>query len=108
MNSTEIIGNSIKIGNLEVAENDFPEKISWEEAFKVCLEIGDGWRLPSIDEAKILFKQRNKIGGFQEYSYWTSTELTSDFVWNQGFTSGKSDYNFSKNGPLCVRIVRSI
>ena len=108
MNSNEIIGDSIKIKNLEVAENDFPEKMSWEEALKVCLEIGHGWRLPSIDEAKILFKQKNKIGGFQEYSYWTSTELTSDFVWNQGFTSGKSDYNFSKNGLLCVRIVRSI
>ena len=108
MNSNDIIGTPIKIGNLEVAQNDFVEKMPWEEAKSACLNLGDGWRLPTIEEAKILFKHRNKIGGFQKYSYWTSTELASNFIWNQGFTSGKSDYNFNKNGPLCVRAVRTI
>ena len=30
----EIIGKPIKIGNLFVAENDFPETMNWEDAKK--------------------------------------------------------------------------
>ena len=30
----EIIGKHIKIGNLFVAENDFPETMNWEDAKK--------------------------------------------------------------------------
>ena len=108
MNPNDIIGTPIRIGDIEVAQNDFTEKMPWEDAKKACVELGEGWRLPTIEEAKKLYKFRDKIGGFQKYSYWTSTELASNFIWNQGFTSGKSDYNFSMKGPLCVRAVRTI
>ena len=99
---------SVIIKNLEILKNDIG-CMPWEEAKIACSMLGEGWRLPTIDEFKnIIYKNRDKIGGFEKYSYWSSSELTSDFVWNQGFTTGKRDYNFSKKGNLYVRPVKSI
>jgi len=36
--------------NFEIAENDFPEKMSFKDAIKHCKLLGDGWRLPTIAE----------------------------------------------------------
>src|SRR5690606_35212507 len=41
---------SVIIGNLEIAGEDFPEKMGWGEAKQECQKMGDGWRLPTIDE----------------------------------------------------------
>ena len=70
----EIIGKTIKIGNLLVAQNDFPNAMNWDDAKKVCTEIGEGWRLPTEDELMILLKNKDKIGGFANAAYWSSTE----------------------------------
>lgn len=35
--STEIIGNPIKIGKLEVAQFDFPQKMNWHNAKRLVL-----------------------------------------------------------------------
>ena len=49
----EIIGEPIKIGNLLVAEYDFPNEMNWEDAKKACRTLGKGWRLPSKTELNI-------------------------------------------------------
>ena len=53
--SNKITGRPFKIGNLEVAQNNFPEDINWTDAKKACDTLGEGWRLPSKDELNILF-----------------------------------------------------
>ena len=73
-----IIGNPIKVGNLLVAQNDFPNNMEWSDAQKACVSLGPGWRLPTIDELKILH-QNKKIIGITDVgvmcckSYWSST-----------------------------------
>ena len=47
VNSASIIGKSIKIGSLEVAQNDFPDSMTWDDAKKACAALGSGWRLPT-------------------------------------------------------------
>lgn len=70
-----IIGNSIRLGNIEIAEHDFPNAMNWFDASEACSKIGDGWRLPTKTELKIMCKYYSQIGGFSEGSlYWTSTE----------------------------------
>ena len=69
-----IIGTSIKIGNLEVAEHDFPNRMEWENAKIVCSKLGNGWRLPSNVELNILYRFKDKIGGFTDFYYWSFTE----------------------------------
>ncbi len=55
LNNNKIIGNTIKIENFELAENDFPDKLNHYEAEIVCGELGERWRLPTKDMLKKIF-----------------------------------------------------
>lgn len=102
----DIIGKSIKIGNLEVAQNDFPKEMNWDDAKKACKVLGDGWRLPTIDELNIIYQNRDKFGGFANSYYWSSSESDNNVAYLQGSFSGGKDYA-SKYGAFYVRAVRA-
>ena len=73
-----IIGKPIKNGKLLVAQYDFPKEMGWYNAKRACAALGNGWRLPTMDETEILFENSYKIGGFKhgEYDYyWSSHEV---------------------------------
>ena len=88
VNQAPIIGKSIKIGSLEVAQNDFPRHMNWNDAKKACAALGDGWRLPTLDELNTLFQNKDKIGNFQRAYYWISTEANTNDAWRKDFSSG--------------------
>ena len=52
--------------------------MNWQDAKKACEDLGSGWRLPSKGELLILYKNMDKIGGFADDGYWSSTEI--DYV----------------------------
>jgi hypothetical protein len=89
-----IIGIPITFGNLEVAQYDFPDIMTWYDAKIDCAKLGNGWRLPIKDELNILYKNKDKIRGFAGGSYWSSTEYDGNFAWNQGFVGGFQDYYY--------------
>ena len=62
---------TIVIGNLEVQTQDFPEKMNYKYAVNACKSLDGGWRLPSLDEMKLLYKNKDSIGGFTDDLYWT-------------------------------------
>jgi len=68
----EIIGKTLNIARLEIAEHDFPEKMTWRDADSVCSSLGEGWRLPSTEELDIIYKNKFVIGGFRDDFYWSS------------------------------------
>ena len=70
--SNPIIGNTIKIENIEVAEKDFPKNMNWEDAKKACESLGNGWRLPTKNELNTLYQNKEIIGQFKG-QYWSST-----------------------------------
>ena len=85
--------------------------MTWHDAKRACAAIEGGWRLPTIDELNILFKGKDKIGGFKNYDYWSSTEsdLQGDLqsVWYRNFGNGyQYKHNFNKLMRLYVRAVR--
>ena len=104
--SSKIIGTPIKIGNLEVAQNDFPKTMSWSAANDSCTDLGSGWRLPTKDELNLLYINKDKIGGFAKNYYWSSTELDSYNAWRQGFSDGDQFFVYMDDGNA-VRAVRS-
>ena len=106
--SNSIIGNSIKIGKLEIAENDFPKKMTWNEAKKACKSLGQGWRLPTIAEFEIMYENKDKIGGFANGRYWSSTEYNVGFAWSFGFTNGRADVNVDYDGKGSTNYVRAV
>ena len=117
-NNAKIIGNPLKIenievpqdsqhaANLEVAQYDFPNPMNWDSAKKICGTLGKGWRLPTKDELKTLFQNREKIGGFEERGSWSSTEGASYGAWYQFFYDGSQDTNIKEASHL-VRAIRA-
>ena len=102
-----IIGKSIKIGKLQIASNDFPEKLDWNDAKKACIMLGNGWRLPTKDELNIIYQNKDKIGGFADSDYWSSTESTnSNYAGKQALDIGSQAF-FNKNDKLYVRAIRA-
>ena len=109
---SSIIGNPIKIGSIEVAQYDFPNRMKWDDANRTCLNLGEGWRLPTKDELNTLYKNKNQIGNLQDpyLAYWSSTEINNNIAWygvmKDGFT--RSTEKFYESGVRAVRTVGDI
>ena len=97
--------SSIKIGDLKVMTDDLGE-MNWEEAVKACKNLGYGWRLPTKEELNILYENKDKIGGFANNFYWSSTEYVGTNAWVQSFANGYQDLN-GKGNTNYVRAVRA-
>jgi len=104
--SKDIFGTPIKISNLEVAQHDFPNSMNWDDAKVACAKIGEGWKLPTKDELNLLYQNKDKIGDFADYDYWSSTENSTNYAWLQSFYDG-SQIDYGKSSPNNVRAVRA-
>ena len=108
---SNVIGTPIKIGNIEVAQHDFPYRMKWNDANQTCLNLGEGWRLPTKDELNILYINKNQIGNLQDpyLAYWSSTEFDNNIAWygvmKDGFT--RSTEKFYESGVRAVRNLKT-
>lgn len=79
-------------------------------AAKLCSNLNQGgyddWYLPSKDELNKLFLQKNVIGGFKEFCYWSSTETGKYNACSQIFDNGFQTAN-DKSTTFNVRPIRS-
>jgi len=94
---------------LQVANQDFSQEMDWKSAKRACGELGSGWRLPSIEELRAMYKQLHEKskGNFRAASYWSSKENDDGGVWDFGFNDGNAYYGPS--GESCyVRAVRAL
>ena len=110
-NAAKIIGKPYQLKNIEVARNDFKNVQTWKDAIAKCNGLGNGWRLPTLDELNKLYNNKNKIGGFKDglYSndgYWSSTDTNGKETWTAKFFDGYFVIESKKN-KYNVRAVRS-
>jgi hypothetical protein len=108
INSDSIIGRPIKIGNIEIAQHDFPEYKNWDDSKKACADLGNGWRLPTKDELNLMYENKDNIrtkikNGF----YWSSTEYDSFYSWYFYFGLGYANFGHQYD-TYYVRAVRSL
>jgi formylglycine-generating enzyme required for sulfatase activity len=101
-----MIGMPIKIGNIEVAQYDFPNQMNWVDAKKACESLGDGWRLPTKEELDKLYQYKNRIESFNTGNYWSSTESDFNNAYYLGFDNGGLDQVYKKYTGY-VRAVRT-
>ena len=104
----KVIGTTIKIRNLEVAQFDFAQIMNWDLAKLACEALGDGWRLPTKDELNILYRNKSKVWGSERVNkaIWSSTEANLGYAWFQ-YPSDGGQYGKRKNDTGHVRAVRS-
>jgi len=89
--------------NFEVATADSLER-TWSDAESM---VRLGFRLPTIDELRLMYLCKERLGMNDEY-YWSSSELKAyDYAWNINFSSGDTDY-INKINLLSVRLVRTL
>jgi hypothetical protein len=46
------------------------------------------WFLPSIDELKRLYESKALVGGYADYTYWSSSEMSPIIAWYRIFVNG--------------------
>lgn len=84
--------SSIKIGSLEVTTEETYQ--TWDGAHKACADLGEGWRLPTLDELNIIYQNKAKIGGFNDsigaVYYWSLKEDSDD--WGLVFDLSEQDH----------------
>ena len=109
IDSASIIGKSIRIGNLEVSQNDFPREMNFGEAERACYKLLKGWRLPTREELNILYQNKNKIGGFKNTNYLSSPETTFNRAGAQDFANGYQNDNDKPSTVYTayIRVIRS-
>lgn len=107
--TNSIIGRPYRIGNLEIAQFDFADLMNWDDAYKACSNLGNGWRLPNRNEIEVLYNNLEKIDCMQ-INYWSSYTLDrSAWFQNFGYSSGMEKNGFQyKIRYNRVRAVRTI
>jgi hypothetical protein len=80
-------------------------------AARLCGDLIEGgysdWYLPSKDELTKLQLNREKIGGFASYFYWSSTDYDFENAWYRIITNLTSEFVTAKTSKYFVRAVRS-
>ena len=102
----------IIINNLEWQEADDGILRTWQEAIDYAAFLGDGWRLPIIEELILLidFNTCNpacKINNCRSSYYWSSSPYVnlSSNAWSVNFDNGFVHFN-PKGYHYYVRCVR--
>jgi hypothetical protein len=80
--------------NLQVAIDDLPEMLSWNEANAYCEKIDNGWKLPSRKEFYIIYK---------ELHLKNVCPIQSDWYW----TRERDGYRHFDDHAFCFKISRS-
>ena len=106
--SKKIIGKPIRLQKFEVAQYDFIEEMTWEKAKAKCAKLGKGWRLPTKDELNVMYKNKDKIGGFAKDDYWSSTDDEDNGAWKQNFINGSQYGSTNYANPKYFSLVRAV
>lgn len=92
---------SVKVGNLEW-QADVPEhEFTWQQAKDYAASLGDGWRLPTIQELLTLVdytKRKPACSVFPDCPFewfWSSSAYSGDtaYAWSVHFYGGDANYN---------------
>ena len=88
--------------HFEVTQEDSLDR-SWNDAESM---VRLGFRLPTIDELRLMYLCKGKLG-MENEEYWSSSEYSNYGAWGVNFSSGDSNFSY-KDNSLRVRAVRTI
>jgi TIR domain/Protein of unknown function (DUF1566) len=93
-----------------IASNNEAVNLSWSKAQKICevYSIGEysDWRMPSVAELNVMFKNKKYLGTYTKGIYWSATEEGKNQAWTQNFVNGVQAKS-NKASEFAVRAVRN-
>lgn len=97
----------IKLGSLIIYQQDAEKKMRWNAAMEYAEITEGGWRLPSLEEFKIMYLESkiNKDLAFEKFYYWGAEEVSTRDAIAFDFKSG-NHYNDTKTCQSFVRLVK--
>jgi len=78
-------------------------EMTWDEAIKAVKKLGDGWRLPTIQECFIIYEDKL----IKNQDYWSSTEYDASDAYLFNFNFGYANLSY-KTITYPVRAVRAL
>ena len=88
--------------------------MSWDEAMAHAESLGDGWRLPTIEELETLLNRgranpASSFPGMLSECFWTSAEYagSASYAWYVNFFSGNVN-RYGKTSTFYGRCVRGM
>lgn len=110
--TNSVVGKPKTLGGILVAQFDFQVSMNFEMAESMCEKLGSGWRLPTMDELNLLYKNKEKLGGFSKHKdafYWSSDyDRRYQGALNKNFNDGKIRFVDTKISKIGVRAVRNV
>lgn len=93
---------------IEVYNHDLEGIYFWNQAKSFAQDLGQGWRLPTAEEIKELYKNKEMLNfaNYGFWAYWTSEEIGQDGCCYNG-PNGEI-YTTNKESEFYVRLVRDI
>ncbi|MBM1107287.1 TIR domain-containing protein [Aurantibacter crassamenti] len=102
-------------GSAKIAYATDAGQMPWKKAMQIHEELGEGWRLPTFDELKVMYKTigkgNNNSGNFKDELYWSSTlyqKIQSRLV---RFSDGNTSFHYSNvkaSRKFNVRAIKDI
>lgn len=86
--------------------------VEWDQAVSICNGLSyegySDWYLPTIEELNSMYLHRDKIGGFADVKYWSSTEhsINAAGAGSIDFDDNGKEQYFLKTSTLGVRCIR--
>ena len=97
-----VVVASIFVGNLEVMKGEISES-SMVEAIEVVKKLGNGWRLPTITELKLIYENKSIIGGDNTFIKIKSQHTLWKVYWSSSndnklkYPNTDTEYGFANN-----------
>lgn len=103
----------------EVFPHDLSATMTYVNAVKAVAELDDGWRIPTLEELRLMYANKDAIGGFCTSDrcgsdfpdwYWSCTEHRTNpsFVWVVRFSDGYEYWHPKDYIRLSCRPVRLV
>jgi hypothetical protein len=86
--------------------------MSWQSAMKIDEQLGEGWRLPTFDELRIMHQTigqgATNSGEFSGELYWSATAYDEYQARLVRFRDGNTSYHYNKNVEQRKFLVRAV
>ncbi len=96
----------------KIAHLDDAGPMPWKEAMEIHEKLGEGWRLPTMDELKIMYRTigqgADNSGKFQDELYWSTTPYDANQARLLRFRDGNTSYHYNSNGTHRKFLVRAV